>query len=50
MNAKQTERELEKIEKEKRSLMMKELIYAQKERMYKHEIKINTSFGQQKQI
>ena len=39
MNAKQTERELEKIEKEKRSLMMKELIYAQKERMYKHEMK-----------
>ena len=37
---KQAEKELEKIEKEKRSLMMKELIYAQKERMYKHELQL----------
>jgi chromosome segregation ATPase len=37
---KQAERELEKIEKEKRSLMMKELIYAQKERMYKYELQL----------
>ena len=33
------ERELQKIEKEKKSLMMKELLYTQKERMYKSELK-----------